>query len=245
MTGLRIDPLGAADAAAATARRKPSRLSSSGSSSPTRGSATEYSSRSRPPPGMPPSTAALLARFWTITWPESRAVAAARPVSADPAAQGLHDAGVVARCHGPRAFRQLRDRRALEQAFLDEPVWYLQALGVHPDAQRRGVGAALLSAGLAVVDADHAACHLHIGPGERRVLPAVGIQAHPTCVLAAGRRADVLRDDPPGVDAQGWPSCHLGLVVCCFRGAEQVGLVPSAATACPCSPGGQALARAP
>jgi ribosomal protein S18 acetylase RimI-like enzyme len=62
----------------------------------------------------------------------------------------------------PRAFRQFaRSGAALEQAFPDEPVWYLQALGVHPDAQRRGVGAALLSAGLAVVDADHAACHLH------------------------------------------------------------------------------------
>ncbi|HEX6757384.1 MAG TPA: GNAT family N-acetyltransferase [Propionibacteriaceae bacterium] len=62
----------------------------------------------------------------------------------------------------PRAFRQFaRSGAALEQAFPDELVWYLQALGVHPDAQRRGVGAALLSAGLAVVDADHTACHLH------------------------------------------------------------------------------------
>lgn len=62
----------------------------------------------------------------------------------------------------PRAFRQFaRSGAALEQAFPEELVWYLQALGVHPDAQRRGVGAALLSAGLAVVDADHTACHLH------------------------------------------------------------------------------------
>jgi GNAT superfamily N-acetyltransferase len=62
----------------------------------------------------------------------------------------------------PRAFPQFaRSGATLEKAFPDEPVWYLQALGVHPDAQRRGVGAALLSAGLAVVDADHAACHLH------------------------------------------------------------------------------------
>ena len=62
----------------------------------------------------------------------------------------------------PRAFRQFaRSGAALEQVFPDELVWYLQALGVHPDAQRRGVGGALLSAGLAVVDADHTACHLH------------------------------------------------------------------------------------
>jgi ribosomal protein S18 acetylase RimI-like enzyme len=50
---------------------------------------------------------------------------------------------------------------ALEQAFPREPVWYLQALGVHPSAQRRGVGAALLRDGLALVDADNARCHLH------------------------------------------------------------------------------------
>jgi ribosomal protein S18 acetylase RimI-like enzyme len=62
----------------------------------------------------------------------------------------------------PRAYPQFkRSGSVLESAFPAEPVWYLQALGVHPDAQRRGVGAALLSAGLTVVDADHAACHLH------------------------------------------------------------------------------------
>jgi ribosomal protein S18 acetylase RimI-like enzyme len=62
----------------------------------------------------------------------------------------------------PRAFPQFaRSGAALERSFPDEPVWYLQALGVHPDAQRRGVGAALLTAGLAVIDADHATCHLH------------------------------------------------------------------------------------
>jgi GNAT superfamily N-acetyltransferase len=62
----------------------------------------------------------------------------------------------------PRAFPQFaRSGAALEQAFPHEPVWYLQALGVHPDAQRRGVGAALLGGGLAVIDADHTACHLH------------------------------------------------------------------------------------
>lgn len=62
----------------------------------------------------------------------------------------------------PRAFPQLaRSGAALEQTFPDEPVWYLEALGIHPNAQRRGVGAALLAAGLTVVDAGHVACHLH------------------------------------------------------------------------------------
>ena len=35
------------------------------------------------------------------------------------------------------------------------------AIGVQPNAQRRGVGGALLAAGFAVVDADHLPCHLH------------------------------------------------------------------------------------
>ena len=62
----------------------------------------------------------------------------------------------------PRAFpRFARSGAALERAFPDEPVWYLETLGIHPNAQRRGVGAALLAAGLAVVDADHVPCHLH------------------------------------------------------------------------------------
>jgi ribosomal protein S18 acetylase RimI-like enzyme len=62
----------------------------------------------------------------------------------------------------PRAFpRFARSGAALERAFPDEPVGDLKTLGIHPDAQRRGVGAALLAAGLAVVDSNHVACHLH------------------------------------------------------------------------------------
>ena len=62
----------------------------------------------------------------------------------------------------PRAFpRFARSGAALEKMFPAEPVWYLEALGVHPNAQRRGVGAALLAAGLAIVDGDQLTCHLH------------------------------------------------------------------------------------
>jgi ribosomal protein S18 acetylase RimI-like enzyme len=62
----------------------------------------------------------------------------------------------------PRAFpRFARSGAALERTFPDEPVWYLETLGIHPNAQRRGVGSALLADGLAIVDADHVACHLH------------------------------------------------------------------------------------
>jgi GNAT superfamily N-acetyltransferase len=57
--------------------------------------------------------------------------------------------------------RFARTGAALERAFPAQPSWYLQALGVHPSAQRAGVGGALLAAGLALVDAATMACHLH------------------------------------------------------------------------------------
>lgn len=45
----------------------------------------------------------------------------------------------------PRDFRNVaRLGAAIDAVFPDEPVWYLQVLGVHPDAQRRGLGSRLL-----------------------------------------------------------------------------------------------------
>jgi ribosomal protein S18 acetylase RimI-like enzyme len=38
--------------------------------------------------------------------------------------------------------------------------WYLVALGVRPEAHRRGIGTQLVAAGLAAADEDHAACYL-------------------------------------------------------------------------------------
>lgn len=42
-----------------------------------------------------------------------------------------------------------------------DPTWYLRALGVHPDARGRGVGALLLAPVLAGADEDGARCALH------------------------------------------------------------------------------------
>jgi GNAT superfamily N-acetyltransferase len=70
----------------------------------------------------------------------------------------LAQAAIAARGAFPRF---ARSGATLERTFPNQPVWYLQALGVHPSRQRQGVGAALLAAGLAVVDADNLACHLH------------------------------------------------------------------------------------
>jgi GNAT superfamily N-acetyltransferase len=42
-----------------------------------------------------------------------------------------------------------------------EPIWYLRAIGVHPDARRRGVGALLLAPVLARADEESAHCRLH------------------------------------------------------------------------------------
>jgi GNAT superfamily N-acetyltransferase len=42
-----------------------------------------------------------------------------------------------------------------------EPTWYLRAMGVHPDARRRGVGALLMAPVLARADEEGARCKLH------------------------------------------------------------------------------------
>ncbi len=50
--------------------------------------------------------------------------------------------------------------RAVDAAHPRAPHWYLQLLGVDPDAQHRGVGAALMSTQLAVVDAERLPAYL-------------------------------------------------------------------------------------
>lgn len=70
----------------------------------------------------------------------------------------LTRAAITARGAFPRF---VRSGAALEHAIPAQPFWYLQAMGVHPTAQRRGVGTALLAAGLNLVDADNLPCHLH------------------------------------------------------------------------------------
>ena len=49
----------------------------------------------------------------------------------------------------------------LETSHPDNRAWYLQALGVHPQAQRRGVGRQLLAPVLALADATGLECRLH------------------------------------------------------------------------------------
>jgi ribosomal protein S18 acetylase RimI-like enzyme len=49
---------------------------------------------------------------------------------------------------------------ALERAHPPEPSWYLQAMGVHPRAQRQGAGSRLMAAGIALADKDQLPCYL-------------------------------------------------------------------------------------
>lgn len=49
----------------------------------------------------------------------------------------------------------------LERDHPSESVWYLQALGVRPRGQRRGVGTQLMTPVLALADETGVACHLH------------------------------------------------------------------------------------
>jgi ribosomal protein S18 acetylase RimI-like enzyme len=61
----------------------------------------------------------------------------------------------------PGAFLALaRLGRSVEALHRSEPAWYLQALGVHPAAQGRGIGAGLLSHGLERADRDRVAARL-------------------------------------------------------------------------------------
>lgn len=62
----------------------------------------------------------------------------------------------------PRAFPPFaRVGAGLEKAHPPGPLWYLQALGVQPRAQRRGLGGQLVTPALAMADESGAACHLH------------------------------------------------------------------------------------
>jgi GNAT superfamily N-acetyltransferase len=54
-----------------------------------------------------------------------------------------------------------RTGAALERDFVAEPAWYLLALGVHPAAQRRGVGRRLLLPVIEDATATGTACVLH------------------------------------------------------------------------------------
>lgn len=49
---------------------------------------------------------------------------------------------------------------ALEKAHPPGPAWYLQAMGVHPRAQRRGVGSRLMAPALAMADSAGLPCYL-------------------------------------------------------------------------------------
>jgi len=70
---------------------------------------------------------------------------------------GLLRVAVAARRSLP-AFMRLGT--ALENAHPSEPSWYLQALGVHPRAQRRGVGTRLMTPALARADQAGLPCYL-------------------------------------------------------------------------------------
>lgn len=64
------------------------------------------------------------------------------------------------RVFGRRLWAAQRALRAIELAHPDEPHWHLAGIGVHPDLQGTGVGAALLRHRLALVDDDRLPAYL-------------------------------------------------------------------------------------
>jgi GNAT superfamily N-acetyltransferase len=66
---------------------------------------------------------------------------------------------------------------SIDAVFPSEPVWYLQILGVHPDAQRRGIGLQLLQPTLAQADSTGVACYLETAqPRNSHYYQRVGFQ---------------------------------------------------------------------
>jgi GNAT superfamily N-acetyltransferase len=64
-------------------------------------------------------------------------------------AEMLARAGPVLSALGPHLIRGLRVSHAMEQRFPMEPFWYLHYVGCEPGKQRKGLGAAVVRAGLA------------------------------------------------------------------------------------------------
>lgn len=61
----------------------------------------------------------------------------------------------------PRGFgRFIKVGASLERAFPSQPCWYLEAMGVHPRSQRRGVGTQLIEPVLQRADEDRMPCYL-------------------------------------------------------------------------------------
>ena len=61
----------------------------------------------------------------------------------------------------------------------DRPFWYAHFVGVHPDAQRKGWGAALVRAGLDRARAENLPVYLETArPENVQILPGSGIQGH-------------------------------------------------------------------
>jgi len=66
--------------------------------------------------------------------------------------------------YGPRAFGGLLAMgRNAQRHFPDEPIWYLQILGVAPGQQGRGIGTRLIAPALALADAKGEPAYLETG----------------------------------------------------------------------------------
>jgi len=78
------------------------------------------------------------------------------------------------------------------------PDWYLRAMGVHPRARRRGVGALLLTPVLARADEEGARCRLHTAdPANVPYYERFGFRVHPPELRVRRGGPGYLRMDRP------------------------------------------------
>lgn len=105
----------------------------------------------------------------------------------------------------PRSFVDLaRLGAGLEAAHPSEPSWYLQALGMHPTAQRQGLGARLLGCGLARADADGMPATLHTAiPAAAALYQRAGFRTvgDALCLLAEGPAHRLMHRPPAAPSA--------------------------------------------
>ena len=94
---------------------------------------------------------------------------------------------------------------AIDRLFPQDPVWYLEVVGVHPDAQGRGIGTHLLEPGLARADEEGLPCYLETPhPDNVRFYERLGFQLERAGVplVSGGPTHWTMRRPPrPGKDA--------------------------------------------
>lgn len=111
--------------------------------------------------------------LWRANWPDGQIDVAAQGEGAAlwrppgcwrvPRRKMLVNLPAMVHTYGTAAGRVFASLAAMERQHLAQPHWYLMTLGTNPQAQGRGLGKALIRAGLDRCDADRVPAYLESG----------------------------------------------------------------------------------